>query len=131
MRWLGDAIALGRDSHIGLVDPVANVELRVGDTNYSGWGIYVQLYNFNTASYEIATAFGGTTDQYKEYRISLIGTQLIVERGDTLTNITETYALTMPRDFVSNNSYINIGTGGCDGYYSPADFDWIRASTAK
>lgn len=120
----------GRDSNIALVDPVTGGFLQIGDTNYSdinGSGVYVYLYN--GSSYDVAHRYGGSTSAFKEYRITIEGKNVTIERGDSLANLTEKVPVTLPRAVTGGSYYLRIGTGGGDGIYSPADFDWIRVTT--
>ncbi len=119
-----------RDSNIALVDPVTGGFLQIGDTSYSdgnGSGIYAYLYN--GSSWEFAHRYGGSTSSFKEYRITIEGKNVTIQRGDSISNLTETIPVTLPRAVTGGFYYLRIGTGGGDGIYSPADFDWIRVTT--
>ena len=115
----------GRDTNITLTDVATGIDLRFGDTNYAGWGVYLAQYKNGVAEY-FRTQYGGSTNAFKEYRFTVEGTRVTIERGDSLANITETHVETLPRSATGSVYTLQIGTGGCDGYYSPADFDWIR-----
>ena len=118
----------GRDSHISLIDPATNSTVQIGDTSYSGWGIYLHV-TLNGVPGPLLH-LGGTTAAFKEYRITLDGINVTIERGDTLNNLTEKYTAITSRSITTGATYyLRAGTGGCDGVYSPADFDWIRVNT--
>ena len=116
----------GRDTYISLIDSSTGSLLRIGDSNY--WnGIYLQLST--SGKYEVVKSYSGTsTSQFQEYQITLEGKTVTIERGDTLATITKTITEIMPRSVTDGSYYVQIGTGGCDGYYSPADFDWIQVN---
>lgn len=114
----------GRDTYVALIDKDTGSRLQIGDSNYWG-GIYLQLYNGKT--FDVIKNWNGTTtNAWREYRITLEGTSVTIQRGEHLGALTETYNVVMPRSVTSGKYEVQIGTGGCDGIYSPADFDWIR-----
>jgi hypothetical protein len=117
----------GRDSVITLADPTTGLEFSFRDTNYEGWGQTIHLAQNGIGNFNMP--LGGTTSAFKEYRITLRGANVTVERGDTLAVLTERFTVTLPRSVTDGNYYLKLGTGGCDGFYSPADFDWIRVNT--
>ena len=119
----------GRDSRIMLTDPISKSLFNVGDSNYWG-GIYLQLSR--NGVHEVVKYYSGTTTtQFKEYRITLEGKTVTIERGDNLSALTTKIVEVMPRSVTDGSYYVTIGTGGCDGVYSPADFDWIRISAGS
>ncbi|MFI3186887.1 MAG: hypothetical protein QX198_13020 [Methylococcaceae bacterium] len=118
-----------RDSNISLVDVSTGDRILVGDTNYRGWGSYIYgsgAFNFDPNTDNAKN--GATTNAYKEYRLTINGSSLTVERGDSLSNITETRTVTLGSSIVGKTFYLSIGTGGPD--YCPATFDWVRVSTS-
>lgn len=117
----------GRDSSIALVDPTTGLEFMFHETNYRGWGQTIQLATNGIGSFN--GVYGGTTSAFKAYRITMQGANVTVERGDTLTTLTERFSVVLPRTVTDGTYYLRLGTGGCDGVYSPADFDWIRVTT--
>lgn len=114
----------GRDTNISLRDPVTGSWLQFGDTDYRGWGKYLHLST--NGVYDYIGSFGGTTSAFKEYRVTLEGKNVTIERGDSLSRLNEISTVVMPRSVTSGTYHLRIGTGGCDGIYSPADFDWVR-----
>lgn len=96
-------------------------------SNLRGWGQTIQLATNGIGSFN--GVYGGTTSAFKAYRITMQGTNVTVERGDTLTTLTERFSVVLPRTVTDGTYYLRLGTGGCDGVYSPADFDWIRVTT--
>lgn len=117
----------GRDSYISLIDASTGSLLQIGDSDY--WsGIYLQLSK--NSVYDAIKSYPGTsTNQFKEYRITLEGKKVTIERGDSLDALVTKITETLPRSMTDGTYYIKIGTGGCDGIYSPADFDWLRVYT--
>jgi pimeloyl-ACP methyl ester carboxylesterase len=115
----------GRDTMIALTD-VANVvnSIQAGDTTYKGDG----LYAYGGGIFNLAQSGNGiSTSAYKEFRLTLDGTALTLERGDTLANITETVTRTLATSIVGKTFYLTIGTGGPD--YCPGKFDWVKIAT--
>ena len=117
----------GRDSSVALVDPTTGYEFLFHDTNYQGWGQTIQLLKNGIG--EFIGVYGGTTNAFKEYRITLQGANVTVERGTTIATLNEKFSVVLPRSVTNGTYYLRLGTGGCDGFYSPADFDWIRVNT--
>ena len=122
-RFVGPK-ASGSDSNVVLIDKATGSRLQIGDSTY--WsGIYLLLSKNGT--YDSIKSYPGTaTHQFKVYRIALDGTNVTIERGDSLDTLTTKITEVMPRSVTDGTYYVQIGTGGCDGIYSPADFDWIR-----
>jgi PKD repeat protein len=123
----------GRDTHFGLVDTSEQTrEIRFGDTNYSAWGTYLQVVDLDANStpfYRLATSYGGTTDSWTEYRMTIVGSHFVLERGASLATITERFEGDLGISISGRTWYVRVGTGGCDGFYSPGEFDWIRVRT--
>lgn len=117
----------GRDTSIALVDPTTGLEFMFHDTNYQGWGQTISLAINGIGQFN--RFFGGTMNTFKEYRVTLDGVNVTVERGNTLSTLNERFTLVLPRSVTDGNYYLRLGTGGCDGVYSPADFDWIWVTT--
>lgn len=111
-----------RDTRIELIDAsnAAN-RIYVGDTNYRSDG----LYTIGSGVFNLAQGGGGLSlSQYQEYRITVSGTSLTVQRGSTLGNLTETRQSTLATSIAGKAFHIAIGTGNPD--YCPGEFDWIR-----
>lgn len=126
-----------RDTHIDLVDVSTNEYIMLGDTNYLSWGFYTQgsgKFNFKEVSswagshngINVATN-GITTNQFKEYRITIDVSTVKVERGSTLENITETMTKTLGSSIVGRTFYLRIGTASTA--HSPGTHDWVRVAT--
>ena len=124
---------VGRDSFIALVDVANGDRIQIGDTNYSATAT-PGMYSYGQGAFNLFQAGNGNSvNTYKEYRITIIGTSLTMERGDTLANITETKTVTLGDSIVGKTFYLSIGTGGrtdVSSYYCPAAFDWIRVDTS-
>lgn len=115
----------GRDTAIALVNPATGDFFQFGDTDYESRGVYAYLYY--GGKYEYVKPYGGTTTAFKEYRVTIDGTNVMIQRGDSLSNLTETYAATLPYSATNGTYYLRIGTGA--DWYAPADFDWINVYT--
>ena len=110
-----------RDITMALVDVAGGGGIQVGDTNYQGMG----LYTYGNLAFNLAQAGNGTSiNAYKEYRLTVNGASLTLERGDTLANISETRTVTLGSSIVGHTFSLNIGNGGPD--YCPGSYDWIR-----
>lgn len=130
----------GRDTNISLVDTATGEMIRVGDTNYFSWGLYIQgtgRYNLtgtnnargaNTSGLIMETN-GVSVSTMKVVRFSINGTTITVQRGDAQGAYTETLQRTLGASVLGRSFYLMIGTGAPDGVYSPATFDWITAAT--
>lgn len=113
----------GRDSVIFLFDVASGDYFRFGDTSYQGLGLYTSgVGQFSTP----LSGNGNSVNVYKEYRMTVDGNSLTVARGDTLSSLTESRTVTLPTSIAGKTFYIFISAGGNDGFYSPAEFDWIR-----
>lgn len=73
-------------------------------------------------------AFGNPTQLYMEYRLRLRGNQVTIERGASLSTLSESYTVTLSVDTTGKSFYLALGTG--DETFSPAVFDWIRVRVA-
>jgi PKD domain/Lectin C-type domain/CARDB len=134
-----------RDTTIALVDVVSGAaigsaaqSIEFGDTNYSNWGFHMYGYGaYNFVEVERpsgvgpapqnATVLGSSTNAYMEYRLTITGTQVKMERGPTLANITQTATRTLGQTIAGKSFYIRLNTGGG---FSPAIYDWVRVNVA-
>lgn len=132
-----------RDTTIALVDVVSGAaigsaaqSIEFGDTNYSAWGFRMNGYGaYNFVEVERpsgigpapqnATVLGGSTNAYMEYRLTITGNKVKMERGPTLANITESVTRTLGQSSAGKSFYIRLNTGGD---YSPAVYDWVRVT---
>ncbi len=124
-RFAGTGSA--RDTVILLVDTTnpANY-IQLGDTNYSGLGLY--MYGGGIFSAVPYTGSGVSVAAYKEYRITISGSTITLQRGDTLASLTETRTAPLPASAVGKSYYMTLSTGGAP--YCPGTFDWVKASPA-
>lgn len=115
-----------RDTHLELVDGISGDEIRVGDTDYNGYGVYVA----GTGQFLLNQVRTGwpSTSGFKALRLTLNGTALTVERGDSLSSLTERAQYTLPNSVAGKVFYLRLGTGAADGVYSPGVFDWVRVA---
>lgn len=125
-----------RDTSIQLVDTQSGDYIYSGDTSYFGWGFFASgsgSYNFVEVERasgvgpppQNVTTLGGTTNQFLEYRWTLEGDKITLERGPTLSNITQRTTRTLGRSIVGRSFYLSIGTASSS--YSPGTWDWVRA----
>jgi Lectin C-type domain len=125
-----------RDTTISLVDTFTGDQIAFGDTSYASWGFRMNgsgAYNFVEVERpggigpapQNATILGGSTNAYMEYRLTINGAQIKMERGPTLSNITATATRTLGKSISGQSFYLNLNTGGI---YSPATYDWVRVT---
>lgn len=113
-----------RDTTISLVDASNGDYIIFGDTNYLGFG----LYSAGTGQLAFSQLNqGGTTNVYKEYRLTIDGTSLLLERGTTLSSIELSRNVTLPNSIVGKTFFLRVSTAGPN--YSPGTFDWVRVTT--
>jgi hypothetical protein len=113
-----------RDTVFALYEASGPNLIQAGDTNYGGYG----LYSFGSGPYGLSqTGIGNSVSVYKEYRMTLDGAVLTLERGDTLSNITERVSRTMSASIAGTPFFLLLGTGGPD--YCPGKVDWITVKT--
>ena len=109
-----------RDTVMVLVDKTTQDRIQVGDTTY--WG---GMYIAGSGAFNIYPASNGnSTSAFKEYRLTLNGTSLLFERGDTLANVTETMTRTLGDSIAGHEFYLLMGVGG--PVHCPGVFDWVR-----
>ena len=114
----------GRDTAFQVIDANSGEVIQVGDTTYRNGGLYV----YGSGTLALTQSGNGTSvGASKEYRLTLSGTSLKFERGDTLANITETVTRTLPSSIAGRTFYLGILTGNPD--YCPGAFDWISVKT--
>ncbi len=125
-----------RDTGIYLVDTMETGaslgnSIWFGDTTYYN-AMYAGAYGIysNPAPYILVTS-GTSTNQWMEYRLTIDGDRVTVERGMTLNQIdsSQTRTFTLARSIVGRSFFLNIGTGG--PAYSPGTFDWVRVTTTQ
>jgi len=111
-----------RDTTISLVDAATGDYLMFGDTSYSLYG----FYSTGTGQMAIPQVnLAGTTAAFKEYRLTINGADVRIERGDTLGTLNELRTATLPASVAGKTFYLRISTAGPS--YSPGTFDWVRA----
>ncbi|RVU45950.1 hypothetical protein [Rubrivivax rivuli] len=128
----------GRDTSFILAEP-GNIDnlIMSGDTNYCGWGMYIQsrgVYRMSgpngTCGADIPVPHtGGSTPAFMEYRWTIDGDRFTAERGPTLQNITQSVSATLGRSVAGRSFFLSIGTAS--QAYSPGTFDWIRVTTTE
>lgn len=129
----------GRDTGIVLVDSSTGDYIRVGDTSYFGWGLFVHgtgALNLTGANNSRGAPTSGinletngvSVSTYKVVRVTIEGSTVTVERGDSLNALTEQLQRTLGSSIVGRTFDLRIQTGANDGVYSPGWFDWITVS---
>lgn len=129
-----------RDTEITIVDAATGEAIQIGDTTWCNWGFFAfsnrTAYSFTDAPTLACTAnavngisFGGSTNQFMEYRITLNGNKITIERGASLTNLTQSATKTLGKSISGRSFYVVIRTG--DATLSPATVDWIRVYTGS
>lgn len=118
------------DSVMAVVDTTTGHRIQIGETNYAGYGFYVYPSGvFSNAAADPARldgfrSSGVVTTASKEYRMTIDGTAVTIERGDTLAAITETLTTTLATSIAGKEFYLLVGTGGPD--YCPGSFDYVQ-----
>jgi hypothetical protein len=118
------------DTSVMLVDSTSGDQILVGETNDAGWGFYA----IGIASYKLTNGnvsgdasnpyvLGSPTTAFMEYRITLDGNSIKIERGPTLANITQTGTATLGQSIKGRTFHVSIGATWA---YYPATWDWIR-----
>ncbi len=114
-----------RDTVFVLVDINTGDRIQAGDTNYQSVG----LYSYGSGAFNLPQSGNGVSvSDYREYRLTLTGTSLTLERGVTLNNVTETLTRTLSASVNNRVFYLLIGTGGPD--YCPGVIDWVRVQSS-
>lgn len=104
------------------------------DTNYCNWGMAVNgnaAFELADGAYECGGSNrvrhrGASTPNFMEYRLTIEGRSVLLERGPTLASIEESISTTLTESMADRSLFLTIGTSG--GGYSPASFDWVRVS---
>lgn len=122
-----------RDSSAMLVDVASGDQILMGDTNYAGFGFYalgIGSYKLKEAGIDPSNALslGSSTTAFMEYRLTIIGDRIKIERGPTLANITQTGTGTLGRSIAGRTFHVSIGAAWA---YYPATWDWIRVKTGS
>lgn len=115
-----------RDTHFELVDTASGDRLQFGDTNYESHGLFFYgtgRYNLTQRSYGFAS-----TSAFKAYRLTVEGSRVTFERGDTPNGAMAGASINLPASTIGRSFYLRIGTGASDCYYSPGTFDWIKVN---
>jgi len=114
---------IGRTTLMNIVDVASGDLIQFGDTNYSVPGLYGLYYAATGAYYLYQHGNSASTGAYKEYRLTVEGNSLKLERGDTLAAITETVNATLSGSIVGRTFYLQIGSGYLP--YCPSTFRWV------
>lgn len=127
----------GHDTNAALVDVATGEVIQFGDTNYSGWGLYIQAtgrYNLAGANinrgadtgYINMETTGVVYNSYKVFRLTVEGDKVTLERGDSASSLNEKTVRALGATTAGRTFYLRISTGG-GVVYSPGTFD--RVST--
>ncbi len=118
-----------RDTGVYLIDTDESARnwLYFGDTTYSGWGMYVGAYGrYAGAAAFVQAQNNSSTSAWMEYRFTVEGNLLTIERGPTLQQIdaSQTRTVTLAQSTSGRQFYLHIGTAG--PAYSPGTYDWLE-----
>ncbi len=125
-----------RDTRIMLVDAANPLNFVIAlETNYCGWGMAVSgsgAYELQSGAYECGGSnkvrhFGTSINQFMEYRLTIEGSSVLLERGPTLASIYEKLTATLTTSMAGKPVFLTIGT--VDPNYSPGSFDWVRITS--
>jgi hypothetical protein len=68
---------------------------------------------------------GNATTAWKEYRITVNGTSVTAQRGDSLSNLTETLTQTLADSVANHPLFLRFGNAGPN----TVDIDWVRVTS--
>jgi PKD repeat protein len=131
-RFVGSAV--GRDTHMELIDTANGHFIQIGDTNYSdSFYLYGSGSSFNgvDSATRILTSVTGSTSAYMDYRLTVEGSTAKIERSISFADTTKTVTtktVTLPTSIVGRTFYLRIGTGALVDGYSPGTFDSVSVS---
>ena len=113
------------DTAITLTDVATGDRIVVGDTNYfDGGGLYlIGTGIFNTPQF----GNGVSSNTYMEYRLTVNGNAVKLERGTSLANISDSIDAVLPTSIAGKSFHLTISTGGPD--YCPSEFNWITVKS--
>jgi trimeric autotransporter adhesin len=134
----------GRNTHVTLVDADSGDAIVMGDTSYFGWGFYANgsgAYNFVEVERpsgvgpapQNCTTLGGTTAQFMDYRLSIQGQTVTIERATSLpptgsagnpSGDYQSATRTLGTSMTGRRFYLRIGTAVAP--YAPGTFDSVR-----
>ncbi len=126
-----------RDVKVQLVDSANEAELiGFGETSYFGWGLHAFGYGrYNFVETERPSGVGPapqnvtisrvSTPSMMEYRVTISGASITIERGPTLANITERFTRTLGQSIAGRKFYLQVYPG-VD--YGPGAYDWLRVT---
>ena len=110
-----------RDSNFFLIDVNNGEQIVAGDTNYQGKG----LYAYGSGAFALPqTGNGNSIAGLQEFRLTLEGTSLKMERGSSLSGNLETITRTLGSTVAGRTFFLILGTGGAD--YCPGSYDWVQ-----
>lgn len=112
-----------RDAAFLLIDAANPSDyIQVGDTTYGSLG----LYSYGSGAFGLAQVGNhASTTLYMEYRLTLKNNSLKLERGSSLSSISQTVSRTMGTSIAGRSFYLVIGANNS---YCPTLYDWLRAS---
>jgi hypothetical protein len=121
----------GRNTYVALKDANNSAnQIFIGDTNYSATaspGLYVYQVQNNNFVVD-ARGLMPSVASFKEYRITIDGVNVTIERGESLANLTEIASATLSSTVNGKTFLLRLGTAGAP--YYPGVFDWVRVSTS-
>ena len=100
-----------------------NDEIRWGETSYSNRG----FYSYAGGKYSMSAGYtGAMTTGYKVYKLTLLGTSYLVERGDTLATLNESISGTLNSSIAGHDFFIEI-LGNTGSYATTVEAKYVYA----
>ncbi len=110
-----------RDVNFFLIDSNNGEQIAAGDTNYLGKG----LYAYGSGAFALPQSGNGISIAgMQEFRLTLEGTSLKLERGSSLSGSLQTITQTLGSTVAGRTFFLILGTGGAD--YCPGSYDWVQ-----
>lgn len=107
----------------------------IAETPYCGAGFigaaggqfkFTQQYpGCNGYDYSLTLGSPAPAGTWMEYRMTVDGNRFTMERGPTLSNITQSASATLGRSVADTEFFLYMRTGSAGGYFG-AQFDWVR-----
>ena len=112
----------GRLNMLTLFSSIPLGMLSIGESSLPGGGLsIIGAGLFQTSNFYASTS----TDAMKSYRITIEDKNVMVQRGDSLNTLTETYTATLATTIDSAQVNVLLRMGATSNS-APVDYDWIR-----
>jgi pimeloyl-ACP methyl ester carboxylesterase len=118
-----------RDTKFALVDVETDDLIMFGDTNYSATAA-PGVYLLGAGAYATdKRGLDSSTNQFRDYRMTVQGTRVLLEWGDANAGNMKTRSFDLPKTTAGRSFYLLISTGASDCFYSPGTFESISVKT--